>query len=132
MAVLEAMPTLKRLTVSAPSRSRIETAVMLKVLDRVITSQGDCIRQGFLVHLETLTYTGRGNCLLRMVPRGPWIPDNTPQRALYSVTLNFYTSSQHLPREAIPFLLGLKRYGITLKVCDASGAMEDPLQVLYF
>ena len=137
MAVLEAMPTLKNLTVWTPSYSisMKETEVMLKVLDRVINSQGKRIR-GFLSSLETLTYT-LGGCRPRMVPPhaislGP-IPDNTPQRALYSVTLNFYisshTSAEHLPKEAIAFLLGFKQHGITLKVCDGRGVMEDPLQV---
>jgi hypothetical protein len=133
MAVLEAMPTLKNLTVSTPLHWHQweETEVMLKVLDRVINSQGKRIRQGFLANLETLTYT-LGVCRPRKMPLHAislgQIPENTPQRALYSVTLNFYTS-QHLPKETIAFLLGLKGYGITLKVCDASGVMEDPLQV---
>ena len=134
MAILEAMPpTLKFLTVLAPAKIVEETEVMLNVLDRVISSQGKRIRQGFLANLETLTFSGLGRWEPgKMLPRAILlhpIPDNNPQRALHSVTLNFSLCLQGLPKEAIPFLLALKGYGITLEVSDGQGVMEDPLQV---
>ena len=131
MGLLEAMPTLKILTVSLwDYDTRTETEIMLAVLARVITSQGKSTRQGFLYNLETFTFTGYVNFRPRKVPYinpiGPLTPYYTPQRSLYSVTLNFHIP-EHLPEQTISFLLTLKGYGITVKV-SANDTMEDLLQ----
>ena len=131
MGLLEAMPTLKKLTVSLSGyETRTETEVMLAVLARVITSQGKSTRQGLLYNLETLTFTGYANFRPQKVPHinpiGPLTPYYTPQRSLCSVTLNFHIP-EHLPEQAISFLLTLKGYGITVKV-SADDTMEDLLQ----
>lgn len=135
MNLLEAMPTLKNLTVSSSTFLHAdtgETEVMLKVLARIIASQGTPTRQGFLVNLETLTFSGYPNFRPKKMPHinptGSWIPYYTPERPLCSVTLEFYGFVEYLPPEAIPFLLALKEYGIALKVYGAGRILGDLLQ----
>jgi hypothetical protein len=126
LSLLEVMPTLKNLTVSTPEKGG---KVILEVLARVIASQGQLIRQGFLPMLETLTFDGhsfRSNKVPYISPIDPSIPYYTSQRSLCSVTFTFHGDVENLPEEAITFLLALKDYGITLKVCTGDG--DDLLQ----
>lgn len=133
MNLLRAMPTVKFLTVSVPTYHKrpSETESMFQIL-AIIASQSKPGRRDFLPNLETLTFVGhqkfRPGKVPYLNPRGPWIPNYAPLRPLCSVTLKFYSPITHLSEEIIPFLLGLKQYGICIKVCATGGDVEDLLQ----